>query len=181
MKWRGCSDFCSDFIVILHRFCSDFKANMGAPIYFLGWVTTLSQVDSMDNSKSYLPRYLEHSKDQVQKERLPSKITGCTMYSGFYEKQRKVVFYLNHDVYENGSNMIITIIYNLIQDFANEHKMLPKKLHLNLDNCWKGSFQNYLIFPLQYISGATAPLILAHVRKNNKKKRTKKFQKWMIL
>ena len=96
------------------------------------------QVDSMDNSKSYLPHYLEHSKDQVQKERLPSKITGCTMYSSWYVKKRKVIFFINHDQYENGSNMIITIIYNLLQDFVADHKKLPRKLHLNLDNCWKG-------------------------------------------
>ena len=103
------------------------------------------QVDSMDNSKSYLPRYLVHSKDQVQKERLPSKITGCTMYSGWYEneKQRKVVFFLNHDVFENGSNMIITIIYHILQDFVGDHKTLPRKLHLNLDNCWKGEDSKY--------------------------------------
>ena len=96
------------------------------------------QVDSMDNNKSYLPHYLERSKDLVQKERLPSKITGCTMYNAWYEKKRKVVLFINHDIYENGSNMIITIIYNLLQDFLEEHKSFPRKLHLNVDNCWKG-------------------------------------------
>ena len=98
----------------------------------------------MDNSKSYLPHYLEHSKDQVQKERLPSKITGCTMYNGWYEKKRKVVFYINHDIFENGSNMIITTIYLLLHEFIKDHKALPRKLRLNLDNCWKENKNRYL-------------------------------------
>ena len=98
----------------------------------------------MDNSKSYLPHYLEHSKDQVQKERLPSKITGCTVYNGWYEKKRKVIFYVNHDIFENGSNMIITIIFLLLQEFIKDHKALPKKLHLNLDNCWKENKNRFL-------------------------------------
>ena len=95
------------------------------------------QIDGMDNNKSYLPRYLEHSKDQAQKERLPTKISGCNVYSGWYEAKRKVIFYVNHDIFEQGSNMIITLINLLLQDFIKDWKKLPKKLHLNMDNCWK--------------------------------------------
>ena len=84
------------------------------------------QIDSMDNSKSYLPRYLENSKDQIQKERLPTKITGCTMYSSLYNDNRKVLFYLNHDIFENASNMIITLIYQLLLQFINDHNFLPR-------------------------------------------------------
>ena len=84
------------------------------------------QIDSMDNSKSYLPRYLENSKDQVQKERLPTKITGCTMYNGLYEQNRKILFYLNHDTFENASNMIITIVHKLLLQFVEDHDFLPK-------------------------------------------------------
>jgi len=80
----------------------------------------------MDNSKSYLPRYLENSKDQVQKERLPTKITGCTMYNGLYEQNRKILFYLNHDTFENASNMIITIVHKLLLQFVEDHDFLPK-------------------------------------------------------
>ena len=103
------------------------------------------QIDGMDNSKSYLPRYLELSKDQVQKERLPSKISGCTIYNGWYEENRKVLFYINHDIFENGSNMIITIVYLLIQEFLKDHNKLPRKLHLNMDNCWKEN-KNRFVF-----------------------------------
>lgn len=55
------------------------------------------QCDGMDNSKSYLPRYLENAKQIVGTERLPTKITGCLIHSGFYEEKRKCLFYLNHD------------------------------------------------------------------------------------
>ena len=90
------------------------------------------QIDGMDNSKSYLPRYLQKSKDQIQKERIPTKITGCIVYSGWFQAKRKCIFYMNHDQYENGSNLIVTIIYHLLQDFIQDLLKLPKKLHLNL-------------------------------------------------
>ena len=51
----------------------------------------------MDNSKSYLPRFLEKTKENQGTERLPSKISGCIVYSGFYELKRKTLFFINHD------------------------------------------------------------------------------------
>ena len=39
------------------------------------------------------------------------------------------------DQFENGSNMIVSIVYRLIVDFLNDHKFLPPVLFLNLDNC----------------------------------------------
>jgi hypothetical protein len=102
------------------------------------------QIDGMDNSKSYLPRYLEKSKDQAQKERLPTKISGCLMYNGWYENNRKVMFYLNHDIFENGSNLIVTLVYLLLEEFVKDWSKLPRKLHLNLDNCWKENKNRFL-------------------------------------
>ena len=84
------------------------------------------QIDSMDNNKSYLPRYLERSKDLVSKECLPTKITGCIIYSRLYEKNRKILFYINHDVFENASNMIITLVYFLLLEFVQDHGFLPR-------------------------------------------------------
>ena len=55
------------------------------------------QVDSMDNAKSYLPHYVEKTKENQGTERLASKITGCIIYSRKYDGNRKVVFYINHD------------------------------------------------------------------------------------
>ena len=96
------------------------------------------QMDSMDNQKSFLPRYREVAKDLAQKERLPAKITGCNIYSGNYQQNRKIFMFINHNIFENGSNFIITMLHHLLQDYLQEHKKFPRKLHLNVDNCWKG-------------------------------------------
>ena len=61
------------------------------------WLPSVIQVDGMDNSKSYLPRFLEKTKENQGTERLPSKISGCIIYSGYYEHKRKIMFYINHD------------------------------------------------------------------------------------
>ena len=111
----------------------------------------LLQVDGMDNHKSYLPRYLQNAKELQGTERLASKISGCILWSGLYEAKRKLVFYLNHDQvcfqynicaknstniiwfqFENASNMIITLIHHLLEEFVRDHGMLPRNLHLNL-------------------------------------------------
>ena len=90
------------------------------------------QVDGMDNKKSYIPRLLVKSKELTGTERLASKISGCIIYSSWYEHKRKCLFYVNHDQFENGSDMIVTLIYLCIEDFINDHQKLPRKLHLNL-------------------------------------------------
>ena len=86
----------------------------------------------MDNKKSYIPRLLEKSKEMSGTERLASKISGCILYSGWYKEKRKCQFYVNHDQFENGSDLVVTLIYLLIEDFISDHKKLPRKLHLNL-------------------------------------------------
>ena len=57
----------------------------------------LIQVDGMNNFTSYVPRYQIISKEMQGSERLPSKITGCILWSGLYEDKRKIMFYVNHD------------------------------------------------------------------------------------
>jgi hypothetical protein len=39
------------------------------------------------------------------------------------------------DQFENGSNMIVSIIYKMIVDFVKDHNFLPPVLFLNFDNC----------------------------------------------
>ena len=70
------------------------------------------QVDGMDNSKSYLPRHLEKTKENQGTERLPSKISGCILYSGLYEHKRKVVFYINHD-------QVVSIMQSIVYSLTN--------------------------------------------------------------
>ena len=44
------------------------------------------QIDDMDNTKSYLPKILEPGKKLVNMNKLKSKITGCIMNNGLYER-----------------------------------------------------------------------------------------------
>ena len=60
-------------------------------------IRIFKKIDGMDNKKSYIPRLLEKSKEMAGTERLPSKISGCILYSGWYEHKRKCLFYINHD------------------------------------------------------------------------------------
>ena len=48
--------------------------------------------------------------------------------------------------FENGSNMIVTIVFLLLEEFVKDHGRLPKKLHLNLDNCWRFEYKKYYLF-----------------------------------
>ena len=93
-------------------------------------------VDGMDNSKSYIPRFIEKTK-KLGSWKLPSKITGAVISSSKYASNRKIKLYVNHDHFPQGSNMVVSVVYKVILDFLNEHKMLPKMLDLNLDNCWR--------------------------------------------
>ena len=54
------------------------------------------QIDSMDNSKSIIPRILEKSKNLTLDYRLPSKITGCITTSSLYSGNRNIKFFINH-------------------------------------------------------------------------------------
>lgn len=111
-------------------------------------------IDGMDNSKSYIPRFLEKTKKQGT-WKLPSKITGAIISSGKYVNKRKVKLYVNHDHFAQGSNMVVSIVYKVIKDFLNEHGMLPKTLDLNLDNCWRENKESCLetISPLSNLGG----------------------------
>ena len=93
-------------------------------------------IDGMDNSKSYIPRFMEKTK-KLSTWKLPSKITGAVISSGRFDNNRKVKLYVNHDHFPQGSNMVVSIVYKVILDFLKEQKMLPKVLDLNLDNCWR--------------------------------------------
>ena len=100
-------------------------------------------IDGMDNSKSMIPRLLEKTK-KLAMWKLPSKISGVIITSAKYPKKRKILLEVNHDQFKQGSNMIVSIIYKVILDFFNEHKVLPKVLDLNLDNCARENKNRYV-------------------------------------
>ena len=60
------------------------------------------------------------------------------------------MIYLNHDIFEQGSNLIITLVHMLLEEFVSDWNKLPKKLHLNMDNCWKENKNRYLF---SYLAG----------------------------
>ena len=109
------------------------------------------QVDGMDNSKSYCPRMKEKSKKFAGILRLPTKIQGCIIYSGHYPEKRKTIFYLNHDHYPQSSNMVVSIIYKLLEVIVNDFKKLPKKLHIFADNCWRENKNRYVFAFLDWL------------------------------
>ena len=103
------------------------------------------QIDGMDSKKTETPRLRDRSKKNEKMLRLPSKVQGCIIYSGKYAEKRKVVFYLNHDHYEQGSNMIVTVIFKLIVMYKSDHGKLPRKLRVFADNCWREN-KNRFVF-----------------------------------
>lgn len=56
-------------------------------------------IDTMDNSKSLIPRVREKTKQLSGMFRLPCKITGCISRSSLYESSEKNVFYIQHGLY----------------------------------------------------------------------------------
>lgn len=101
-------------------------------------------LDGMDNRKSDLPKFQQNVKNLGNFQKLPSHITGAIVTSGLYPEKMKNFFFINHNQYEQGSNMIITIIYHLLQSFLLEHKKFPKYLHINADNCGRENKNRYV-------------------------------------
>ena len=93
------------------------------------------QFDGMDNSKSYLPSFREKTKKFAGILRLPTRIQGAIIYNGNYVKKRKVLFFTNHDHYEQGSNMIVSIVFQMLESFLEDGFRLPRRLDVFADNC----------------------------------------------
>ena len=85
----------------------------------------------MDNAKSYLPRFLEKTKENQGTERLPSKISGCIMYSGYYEHKRKTLFYINHD-------QVFCILFHMIHYNTLSMYIEHGKTKFSFDNIFSG-------------------------------------------
>ena len=108
------------------------------------------QFDDMANDKSTLPRCVEKTKGLAGLKTLKTKITGCILNSSLYEKGRKTKIYLNHDQFENGSNKVVTLIYQLLVEFIKDHGFLPKKLVVTTDNCWRENKNQFVLSFLCY-------------------------------
>ena len=91
----------------------------------------------MDNYKSHLPQAPEIGKTSGSLFRLPTKVTGCIIWSGKYPQNRKVVFYINHNQYEQSGSKLVSILFKLLQKVVEDFGKLPRNLFINLDNCWR--------------------------------------------
>ena len=95
------------------------------------------QVDDMDNTKSFIPHSPHVGKSLCGLFRLPSKITGCIVWSGDYCDDRKVNFFINHNQFEQNGSKVVSIIYRLIMQVIEDFGKVPECLFINLDNCWR--------------------------------------------
>ena len=99
--------------------------------------TPLLLVDDMDNHKSHLPQSPQIAKTAGSLFRLPTKVTGCIIWSGRYPQNRQVVFFLNHNQFEQSGSKLVSVLYKLLHRQVEEFGTLPKHLSVNLDNCWR--------------------------------------------
>ena len=66
-----------------------------------------------------------------------------------YPEQRKNKFFVNHDHFPNSSNMVVSIIFLMLKDVLDDLKLLPKCLHVNLDNCGFKIYAFYLFIVIE--------------------------------
>ena len=52
---------------------------------------------------------------------------------------------LNFDQFEQGSNLIVSIIFKLILTIQHDFGFLPPVLHVSVDNCWRENKVRYLL------------------------------------
>ena len=91
----------------------------------------------MDNSKSLLPQSPVAGKTTGQLFKLPTKVTGTIIWSGNYDQNRQVGFYLNHNQFEQSGSKLVSILYRLLQKVVKDFGKIPKHLSINQDNCWR--------------------------------------------
>ena len=126
-------------------------------------MTPILIVDDMDNYKSHLPQSPVIGKTTGSLFRLPTKVTGCIVWSGKYPQNRKVVFWINHNQFEQSSSKLVSIVYKLLGKVIDDFGSLPKHLSINLDNCWRfWNNQIKYILWLIVIAGRTKTSICFH-------------------
>ena len=82
--------------------------------------------------------------------------SSSTMISLVMSYLKNEIFYVYVYVLENGSDMVITIIFHLLKEFLEDHQKFPKNLHLNLgivfynNNNNNTNNNNNNVFPNQY-------------------------------
>ena len=62
---------------------------------------------------------------------------------------RNVYFYRHLDVFPRGANVTIEVLHRLFEDTYERYGGLPKRLYLQMDNCWR---ENKNRFVMAYLS-----------------------------
>ena len=113
------------------------------------------QIDDMENKVSFVfmrlmsplimntlqkllsPRAPAIGKSASGMIKLPTRLTGVIVWSGRYPQNRKIWMLMNHDQFEQSGSKVVSILYDIILAVHKDFGVLPKNLHINLDNCWR--------------------------------------------
>ena len=101
------------------------------PCKITGCITTSSLYP--DNRK--IQFYVNHGRKSYLTDLLMFYFHLFNTEISLIEKRSSLNMIFNADQFENGSNMIVSIIYRMVVDFVKDNKVLPPVLFINLDNC----------------------------------------------
>ena len=109
------------------------------PERYLGMV-----IDGMDQQKTNLPHWPRAPSGLKPECQIQVHVVGCLIFS----KPTKLHVFLNYPNLHNDSNLIITIIQTVINEFEGS---LPPVLYLQLDNTARENKNNLLMTYLNYL------------------------------
>jgi hypothetical protein len=97
-------------------------------------------IDGMDKKKTRLPHWYKVPKSADESCLLQMHVVGCLVYHG--EIFSRV--YLNYPTLRNDSNLIITILQRIWEEWRNKPCGLPPKFYFQLDNTCRENKNNLL-------------------------------------
>ena len=97
-------------------------------------------VDGMDNGKTAIPRLARENKGTDDAIRLGTHLTGVLMHG----RKNPVYAYTWFERFPTGSDSIVTIVCNALQETLKEGP-LPPVLYLHMDNCSRENKNRYIL------------------------------------
>jgi hypothetical protein len=93
---------------------------------------TLS-IDSMDHSKTALPSKARDDKETEHAAKLHTHLTGVLVHGLVTE----AICYTWHDRFPAASDVVMTIVLDVLAKITKSRGKLPPTCYLHLDNCWR--------------------------------------------
>jgi hypothetical protein len=90
-------------------------------------------IDSMDHSKTALPSKARDDKETEHAAKLHTHLTGVLAHGVVTE----AICYTWHDRFPAASDVVMTIILDVLAKITKSRGKLPPTLYLHLDNCWR--------------------------------------------